>query len=349
MVALTNKLIQLIRYVLSYPLSLIRITLPVFIGKKVYGSSSYEFYLEFNSSYINGKTWFLEMLPDFVFNLDYSQFIFFKYFLIIVILCSSIGLLGRLNLLILAGYSYLLFGIGEGYGIFDHHTSLPAQVLFALALVPGSMKLSVDNILVTFIRKRKNLFSYNPTPKWGFNLVLALVAVTYFTAGLSKIRYGGLKWMDGSTLSFYLKERTDNYAKQGEAQLVIGDATMPSNKKWKDPFGFVAHTYGNYQTVKSKNAMADYVANNGFLVALLSIGSLLFELLAFIVFINSRYRNMFLITAILFHLSIGELMGISFRQYRLICLFLIDWKLIFDTVIGIAQQKKLKLIRVRSN
>ncbi|WP_418603851.1 hypothetical protein [Hwangdonia sp.] len=320
------KLIGLLRLVIAQPLSILRFSLSILMGKYVLERLNAIFQLENNIQYALSKTWFTSLLPDAFLVLDSNLYTTVKFLIIVSAFGAALGILGRLNLLVLAFLCYYVFGVGEGIGVFDHHTSLPSQVIFALALVPGSMKLSIDYLLMHFYYKRKNrVLDFASNPKWGLNLVLALVAITYFSAGVSKLRYGhGVSWLDGSTLGFYLKERTIKY-EGGESQLIIGDSKIKENEKWKDEFGFIAHTYGNFQTNKKLNDIAEYIANNKFLVVALSIGSVLFELLAFVVFINSKYRNIYLISAIVFHLSIGSLMGISFRQYRLICFFLIDW------------------------
>lgn len=315
-------LILFIKNCLNNPLSLLRFSLPVLFGKKLYEGYDYHFYTAFDPTYSLSKTWFLDVLPNSVFTLDHSQFIIIKSLILVSTLCAVIGLLGRVNLLILAFLGFFIFGLGEGYGLYDHHMSLPTQVMFALAFVPGTMKISIDNLFISFFRKTK---SKNKVPNWGVQLILLLVVLTYFAAGVSKLRYGnGINWLDGATLSFYLKERSDIH-KNGNVQLLIGDKKLKQENKWKDEYGFIGHTYGNYQTIKKWNDIADYIANNKPLVIALSIGSLLFELLGFIVFINSKYRNIYLISAIIFHMSIGQLMGISFRQYRLICFCLLDW------------------------
>lgn len=325
-------------YILSYiysflkkcinsPLSLLRFILPLFFGKKVYENLDYNFYLEnAATNYSLSKTWILELLPNSIFTLNYNEFIILKSILLMSTICAIIGLLGRLNLLFLSITGFIIFGMVEGYGIFDHHMSLPNQIIFVMALVPGTMKISIDNWLLCFFKKQN---INNQPRKWGLQLILLLLAMTYFTAGVSKLRYGdGIKWLDGSTLSFYLMERSEKY-KNGSVQILIGDKKIKTENKWKDEFGFIAHTYGNYQTSKKWNNIAEYIADNKILIILLSIGSLLFELSAFFLFFNSKYRNVYLLSAILFHISIGQLMGISFRQYQLICFCLIDWNLIF--------------------
>lgn len=320
------KLISFLRSIITQPLSILRFSLSILMGKYLLVRFISIFQLENNTEYALSKTWFTNLLPDSFFILDENFYLTIKILIVVSALCAAIGLLGRLSLFMLALLCFYVFGIGEGIGVFDHHTSLPTQVILALALVPGSMKLSLDYLLLSFYYKRKDrVLNVSKNQKWGINIMLLVVVLTYFTAGISKLRYGnGVSWMNGSTLSFYLKERTAKYDK-GESQLIIGDYKIKDSEKWKDQFGFIAHTYGNFQTNKRLNKIADYIADNKILVITLSIGSVLFELLGFIVFFNSKYRNLYLISAIAFHMSIGSLMGISFRQYRLICFCLIDW------------------------
>lgn len=336
------KLISFIRPILKQPLSILRLSLSIFMGKYLLERFYAINQLENNVEYALSKTWFTSLLPDSFFIFDTNLFTTVTFLILASAICAAFGFLGRISLFVLACLCFYVFGIGEGIGIFDHHVSLPSQVIFALALVPGSMKLSIDRLILNFFNKRKNAETNNySNTKWGVNLVLLLVVLTYFTAGVSKLRYGnGISWMDGSTLGFYLKERTGKY-NNGESQLIIGDNKIESNDKWKDQFGFVGHTYANYQSNKKLNNIAEYIANNKFLVIALSVGSVLFELLGFIVFINSKYRNIYLISAIIFHLSVGSLMGISFRQYRLICFCLIDWDYYLKTLLKWFKTKHL--------
>lgn len=331
------KILSIIELFTKNPLSILRITLPVLFTKKILENFGYSFYSEFDASYSLSKTWFLNMLPDALFTLSQNEFNLIKYAILIAGIFAVIGFMGRISLFFLALSGFTIFGMGEGYGLFDHHMSLPCQVIFALALVPGSMRISIDHWIIGFFKKTE---TQNMTPNWGTKLILLLLVLTYFSAGISKLRYGhGIEWLNGSTLSFYLNEHTDSF-KNGDKQIVFSDNQTEPEKLWKDRFGFVAHTYGNYQTTKKWNNIAQYIAGNKFLIILLSIGSLLFELLGFVVFINSKYRNIYLVSAIIFHMSIGQLMGISFRQYRLICFCLIDWHSVFKYAMGFVNEIK---------
>jgi hypothetical protein len=331
-----NKISNIIVSLLKQPLSFLRFTLSILIGKQLIKELEFVYEITDHVNYTLSKTWFTSILPDTFFEFDVSHFSFFHTLILISTIGAAIGLLGRLNLMVLGFLSFYFLGVSEGIGIFNHHISLPSQVILALALIPGSMKLSVDYFALKImfsLKKKGETFKITENPKWGFNLILTLVALTYFTAGVSKLRYGhGLNWLDGSTLGFYLNERTELY-KKGDVQLIIGDSSIKEQDKWKDRFGFIGHTYGNYQTSKKLINISQFISNNKILLILLSVGSVLFELLAFIVFINSKYRNVYLISAILFHLSIGALMGISFRQYRIICFFLIDWSIILKFIL----------------
>jgi len=341
-----KTIMSLFNLLIQHPLSILRFGLSILMGKRVLAELDFIIQIQDNRYYELSSTWFLSILPNGLFNFDYN-YITYKYVILCSAILAAIGILGRVNLLILSFFSFFILGVSEGVGIFDHHLSLPTQVLLVLALIPGSMQLSIDCLIIKIYNhfKNKKTISFTNNSKWGFNLILGLVALTYFTAGISKIRYGGINWLDGSTLGFYLKERTD-LQKKGDVQLIIGSKSISEEKKWKDKFGFIAHTYANYQTSNSLLKISNYVANNKILLILLSIGSVLFELLAFIVFINSKYRNIYLFSAIAFHLSIGALMGISFRQYRLICLCLIDWNLILNYLKNKSAQ--IKFFRLNS-
>ena len=342
---LINRILQLFKAIIENPLSLLRFSLSILLGKKLVGYLQYLGELANNAQYELSKTWFTNLLPELLIDYDAHILQNLKLIVIIFALSASIGFLGRLSLLILAFLSFYILGLIEGIGSFDHHLSLSCQVIFALSLVPGSMRLSMDFLLLKFYKRlKKKYVAFNKTPKWSINLILLLVALTYFSAGISKLRYGnGIKWLDGSTLSFYLKEQTLKYD-EGDMQLIIGDSKITDKKKWKDSYGFIAHTYANFQSSKKMNVIANYIASNKFLVVILSIGSVMLELLCFIVFINSKYRNIYLISAIIFHSSIGALMGISFRQYRLICFCLIDWNYLINVLKTYVKKIKLKQI-----
>lgn len=315
-----------LEFLMGNPLSVLRFFLSLMVGWILFGYLYNINRVSNIMSYELSETWFIGLLPDTLLSLDMDSYIYLKIVILISSICAAFGILGRLNLIVLSILSFFLIGISEGIGVFDHQMSLTSQVILILALVPGTMKISIDYYLYKkYFKKNKKENNGVETPKWGFNLILGLLMVTYLTAGISKVRYGGFKWFDGSTLSFYLQDPTDKYP-TGSRQLIIGDDNIKEIDKWKDKYGFIGHTYGNYQVNKTANKIATWISSKPFLVSFFSILTVLLEVSGFVMFFNSRFRNIFLFSIFMMHTTIGFLMGLSFRPYRLICLCLIDWK-----------------------
>ena len=308
-----------------------RFLLPLLVAKVVYDQLNIIYANSYNHIPSFSKTWLLQLVPDTWLNFGPESEIF--YILIVLSLIgATFGIAGRLSLLLLAGLEFLIGGSFESLGIFDHNSSLSSQVLFILALVPGSMRISVDYFIYRkFVKPDKA--SDGPVPKWGLNLILIVLVLTYFTAGVSKIRHGGLEWLDGKTLSFYLENYVADFP-GAEQQLLIANQEGNSEGLWKDSLGLEAHTYGNYQGKPRYKQLANWLVEHPFWVAVIAIITILFEFAWFTVFINSRFRNAYLILAIITHTSIGILMGLYFLHYRIICLCLLDWKQILNAIGG---------------
>ncbi|WP_373518384.1 hypothetical protein [Pricia sp.] len=316
--------------VLDNPLSVLRFCLALIMGSGTANKLKTVSSIDLYTHEALAKTWIVSLFPDGMF--FYVQEMYFPFLVLIIIsaLGAAIGLLGRFNLFILAVSSFILEGFVEGLGNFDHNYSLPSQILLILAMVPGSMRISVDSLLF----KKFSVFNSDRkihTSGWGINLVLTLVVVTYFTAGISKIRYGGADWLDGSTLTFYLQNHDSRYP-AGSRQLLIANASESQTTHFKDNYGFQAHTYGNFQRSAFNEKIADWLVSKPAVVSFFALMTIIIEVCGFVVFFNSKWRNAYLITVILMHTSIGILMGLFFTKYRLICFLLIDWKLIFSTV-----------------
>lgn len=325
-----NSFYRIVSWVLDNPLSLLRFFLSFLVGRTLIGRIGLVSRFSDYPDYSLSRTWITELLPDSFFLFDEHSLDLLSIWICVFTIGSMLGVLGRLSLIFLGFCSFFIFGVLEGYGAFDHHASLPSQIIFALALVPGSMKISFDVYFFNFFLKEGNSINriLENNVKWGINLILVLLVFTYLTAGISKIRYGGIKWLDGATLGFYMKDRTFAYDK-GKKQLIIGDSKLLKSKNWKDDYGFYAHTYGNYQSSRIAINISNKIAGNKMLLIFISISTVILECLGFIIFINSKYRNLYLFSVIFMHTTIGFLMGLTFTQYRVVCLCLIDWKSIF--------------------
>lgn len=251
-------------------------------------------------------------------------------------LCALIGLATRPALLTFSLCTIYLTDISVSRGFFNHEASLTTQVLLILAFAPGSTRFSADKILVWLAKERtKTSKSFlraligGPAPVWGFKTILILLACTYFTAGLSKIRYGSLEWLDGQTLTHYL----DGSARASGTEaspMFIGPKNIPEAEKWKDGYGIYSYTYGNRQSSPSLIAIGEALASNATAIAAVSVATVAFELCGFLILLSGWPRVLYLLSAIVMHKSIGALMNLAFVEYQLICFYLIDWQWVYQ-------------------
>lgn len=324
-------LLLIINSLTDKPLSVLRMLLALIVGLDVYKTIvNLIINVPNNKTYELSTTWIMNIFPERILDFRLEDFIYWKVLLIVVTLGAVIGLAGRFCLLILATITCVFYGADEGLGSFDHQLSFSAQVLFILALVPGSMGFSCDGLMNHFFLKQKKMIVLNYQPiQWGVNLLLLLLITTYFTAGISKLRFGGLDYLDGKTIGFYIQEHTFEYP-NGDHKIIIGDSNVKEENKWKDKYGLQAYAYSNIQTSKKIRKIQYWVSNKPNLLKLITIGSIVFELIGFTVFFGSKYRNIYLFCAIMFHTTIGVLMGFTFYQYRIVCLCLIDWRDLYE-------------------
>lgn len=263
---------------------------------------------------------------------------------------SLIGLFTRPSLFIFGLYVIYLTGLRTSMGIFDHSYSLISQVILILAFIPGSTNLSLDRAFKWFLNYKKGLkppvweLLYRPLDKvWGVRLLLILLACVYFTAGFSKVRYGGVKWLDGNTLSHYLSGNASPTKQGFTPPMFLSDRKVTNHEKWKDGFGLYGYSYGNRQSNSFALKAGNFVANNPYLIISLSILTVIFELCSFCLLIDRWPRNLYLAGAIMLHTSIGFFMNLVFIQFRIICFLLIDWQWVFNQVSALIKKRRLKV------
>ncbi|SDK00876.1 hypothetical protein SAMN05421823_101642 [Catalinimonas alkaloidigena] len=267
-----------------------------------------------------------------------AQFEIFYLLLTASLFMAAVGFLTRFNLIFSGLGSIYVSAILYSVGFFDHEMAPISQILLILAFAPGSLSFSVDRLLLYFfkkdVRQKTDVLTYFAdmhASLWGKRLILLLLAVVYLSAGLSKFRYTGFKWLDGQTLGYYLSE--EPRAANEDRQLFYGQNTITEEHKWKDGFGMHAHTYGNYQTSNFWNEVGLYLSDHPFLMMLLSIMAVSTELALFFIILGKWYQNALLVLAYMLHTGIGLLMGLDFGTYRILIIFLLDWELIFDFVL----------------
>ncbi len=252
-------------------------------------------------------------------------------------LLAMVGFFTRTSLAILGlGLLYAYSGHAMRVG-FNHQNAMILQVFLILALAPGSKAWSLDRLLAIarFSWKRKAKPLQRPgllriarhmqgpaVPRWGLQLILALFVVVYTGAGVSKLRYSGYQWYDGQTLAYYLDGT--HQAEKKISQPFFADPAYADAFPWKDDVGLVDHSYGNYSHPIFKEKL-----NYAWFFAAVSIATLLLELVAIVVYISPEIRNLYLLSAMAMHLSIGFAMNLSFSEYRLLILLLLSYPVLW--------------------
>ena len=194
-------------------------------------------------------------------------------------LTALVGFATRTSLLLLT--FGLWFFVSHAYSYADvHHTQAPFAIfLLALAFSPAGDSLSIDAL----IRRRRARAAGLPTPitrstdtaMWPLKLAHVVLAMAYFSTGLSKLLVGGLRWMNGYTLQYY---------------------TFRDGIDRNIPVGvWLAH----FHTV----------------CVLLAIGTILFELFYFVSILVPRVARFIFVGAILFHISLYVISGHPFFEH----------------------------------
>lgn len=111
---------------------------------------------------------------------------------------ALIGLWTRVTLFFFALGTWIFVAHLFSYGDRHHTEALFAIFLMVLVVAPAGERLSLDAL----IRRRRGrpVAEYADTAIWPLKLLHVLLAMTYFSAGMSKMIASGLQWMNGYTL-----------------------------------------------------------------------------------------------------------------------------------------------------
>lgn len=192
-------------------------------------------------------------------------------------LLALVGLRTRTSLLLLALGNLFFVSHRYSYADVHHPEALFAIFLLALALAPAGDSLSID----AFLRRRRAgaagavATDTSDTAMWPLKLAHVLLAMTYFSTGISKLLSGGLRWMNGYTL-------------QND---IFSDAINRNI-----PFGI-------------------WLAQQRTLCILLSVGTILFEVFFFVSLLLPRTAPLFFLGGILFHVGLYVTSGHPFFQH----------------------------------
>jgi uncharacterized membrane protein YphA (DoxX/SURF4 family) len=198
---------------------------------------------------------------------------------------ALVGLFTRVSLLLLTLGTWILIAHKYSYGDQHHPEALLAIFLLLLACAPSGQRLSLDAL----IRRRvlsngaTGLPNRLETAMWPLRLTHVLLALTYFSTGMSKLIEGGLEWMNGYTLQSY----------------TFQDA------------------------VNRKLELGLWLAQHHELAIALSIFTILFETFFFVSLLVPRIAPLFFVTGVFFHLGLFATGGHPFFPHIVLLLLLL--------------------------
>lgn len=217
-------------------------------------------------------------------------------------------------------FHLILFSIGwtfvvaqeSAWGWHDHGPSLVVQVLLILCLAPGISAYSLDGIIKKLFRNTslswKNALNL-PTQKWVWQAILALTVLFYTTSGVSKLRYGGLQWLNGETIAFYFSGQSDS----SKVQQFGSRSEVPSDDAWRDGYGLDFYIYGS-----QRSDLGSFIASNRFVSSLTACAGVGLELFFLSALFSRKLRILFLLAGCCFHIMVYCTMGISFMSWVMI-------------------------------
>jgi hypothetical protein len=192
---------------------------------------------------------------------------------------TLIGLFTRSSAFLFALGSWILAAHNYSYGEKHHTEALICVCLMLLAFGPSGECFSIDALFRRWrSHSRGRTLSNRPgkmtTAFWPLRLMQVLLALAYFSAGLCKLVFGGMAWMNGYTLQKY-----------------VFDAAVSREL----PLGI-------------------WLAQQHTLCIVLSVGALLLELFFFVALIVPKTMPFFLIGGMLMHVGIYVTMWADFFQ-----------------------------------
>jgi hypothetical protein len=199
-------------------------------------------------------------------------------------LLALIGL-GTRPALLVYGLCYGFF-VSHAYSYGDvHHREVPYFLfILALAFSPAGQRLSVDALIRRLRARRAGRTEAVPIQSdlamWPLRFLHVILAMTYFSTGITKLLAGGLQWMNGYTLQFAIFRKAISRAAYA-------------------PLGL-------------------WMAQQHTLCIIVSIATILFETFYFVSLFLPRWAPLFFASGVLFHLMLWLTSGHPFFEHMLL-------------------------------
>jgi uncharacterized membrane protein YphA (DoxX/SURF4 family) len=199
---------------------------------------------------------------------------------------ALIGLFTRLSLFVFALANWFFIAHLYSYADIHHPEAVFSILLLLLSFAPAGDSLSIDALL-----RRRKAGASGATPlshqsdmaMWPLKTAWALMALTYFSTGLTKLVFGGFRWMNGYTLQAYL----------------LADG------------------------IRRDLPVGVWMSQHRTLCVLMSIGTVVFELFFFVSLIRPRVAPLFFLGGLFFQIGLLVTAGHHFYPHMFVLLLLL--------------------------
>jgi uncharacterized membrane protein YphA (DoxX/SURF4 family) len=113
---------------------------------------------------------------------------------------ALVGLFTRASLFVFAAGTWIFVAHLFSYGDRHHTEALFCIFLLLLAFAPSGERLSVDALIRRRRGRMRDADGLSEMAIWPLKVMHVLFALTYFSAGMSKLLHSGTRWLNGYTL-----------------------------------------------------------------------------------------------------------------------------------------------------
>ena len=201
-------------------------------------------------------------------------------------IAALVGFFTRTSLFVLAAGTWTFVAHLFSYGDRHHTEALFGIFLMLLAFAPSGESLSVDALIRRRRRPANDVSDAPGTSEmaiWPLKVIHVLFALSYFSAGISKLLHSGVRWLNGYTL-------------QG-------------------------HTFGD--ALERGHPLGIWLAQQHSLAVALSVFTILLEVFFFVSLFLPRWAPLFFLGALAFQVGLFATAGYDFFQHMVLLTLLL--------------------------
>jgi len=196
---------------------------------------------------------------------------------------ALVGLLTRVSLFVFAMGTWVFVAHLFSYGDRHHTEALFCIFLLLLALAPSGARLSIDALLRRRRGEVPDADGLSEMAIWPLKVMHVLFALTYFSAGMSKLMHSGARWLNGYTLR--------------------------------------GHTFGD--ALERGHPVGIWLSQQQELAVALSVFTIVLEVFFFVSLFIPRFAPLFILAALGFQIGLYVSAGYDFFQHMVLLVLLL--------------------------